>query len=345
MSSTAPRSRPTMADVAARAGVSKMTVSRVVNGRAGVSASMHARVQAAIEALGYVPSHRGRSLAVGRTRLLGMLVLDVVSEWVWPLIRGAGREAEVRGYQLLLRTTGMGEVASFDVRQPSLASDLFDGLIIVSWRVPLAFARQLARRRFPVVLVDAFQRPRRIDWVSSEDRRGAYQATRHLLELGHRRITFISGGREPYLARERLAGFQAAMEEARLMGRIVHGDFTRQSGYQHAIDLLQRNHCPTAIFAANDLMAIGVLDAAKELGVEVPGRLSVFGFDDIQSASRTSPALTTMARPYDEMGAAAVVRVVEAVEAPDDARRVSQIDLPTRLVIRASTGAPHNDEL
>lgn len=124
------------------------------------------------------------------------------------------------------------------------------------------------------------------------------------------------------------------------MGRVLHGDFTHQSGYRHALELLNAPHGPTAIFAANDLMAIGVLDAAKELRVEVPSQLSVFGFDDIQSASRTSPALTTVARPYDEMGAAAVARAVEAVEAPEDVRRAIQVDLPTRLVIRSSTGAP-----
>jgi LacI family transcriptional regulator len=331
--------RPTMADVAARAGVSKMTVSRVVNGYPGVSSEVSRRVGRAIRQLSYVPSQRARSLAVGRTQLLGMIVLDVVSEWVWPLIRGAGREAERLGYQVLLRTTGAGRVA--DLPDPQLDSDLLDGLIIVSWRVPLAFSRQLARRGYPVVLIDAFERPSEIAWVSSQDREGARQATRHLTGLGHRRIAFISGGAEPYLAQERLAGFQQGLQEAGLrLTDVVHGDFSRPSGYRLARRLLRRKRPPTAIFAANDLMAIGALDAAGELGVAVPAQLSVVGFDDISSAGHIRPALTTVARPYEEMGARAVQQMVEAVHAPPRARPVRQLDLPTHLVVRESTAAP-----
>jgi len=331
--------RPTMADVAARAGVSKMTVSRVVNGYPGVSPEISRRVGRAIRQLSYVPSQRGRSLAVGRTQLLGMIVLDVVSEWVWPLIRGAGREAERLGYQVLLRTTGAGQVA--DLRDPQLDSDLLDGLIIVSWRVPLAFSRQLARRGFPVVLIDAFDRPSGIAWVSSQDREGARQAALHLTGLGHRRIAFISGGAEPYLARERLAGFRQGLLEAGVRSLdTVQGDFSRQSGYRLARRLLRRKRPPTAIFAANDLMAIGALDAARELRVPVPAQLSVVGFDDISSAGHVRPALTTVARPYEEMGARAVQQMVEAVRAPAGSRPARQLDLPTHLVVRESTAAP-----
>lgn len=330
--------RPTMADVAARAGVSKMSVSRVVNRAPGVSPQMSLRVEQAIRQLSYVPSQRGRSLAVGRTQLLGMIVLDVVSEWVWPLIRGAGREAERLGYQVLLRTTGAGRVA--DLPDPQLDSDLLDGLIIVSWRVPLAFARQLARRGYPVVLIDAFERPSGIAWVSSQDREGARLATLHLTGLGHRRIAFISGGAQPYLARERLAGFRQGLQEAGVRGaEVVQGDFTRPSGFRLAQRLLRRRQPPTAIFAANDLMAIGALDAAQATEVAVPERLSVVGFDDISSAGHVRPALTTVARPYEEMGASAVQAMVEAVRYPPGTRPARQLDLPTRLVVRESTGA------
>lgn len=337
------RMRPTMADVAERAGVSKMTVSRVVNGRPGVSAASARRVNEAIRTLNYVLSYRGRSLAVGSTHLIGMIVLDVVSEWVWPLITGAGREAEQQGYQLLLRTTGGGEVGSLDVQPPSPGGDLLDGMIIVSWRIPLTFARQLARRHFPVVLVDAYQRPRRISWVSCEDRRGAREAALHLAALGHRRIAFIGGGEDPYLARERLLGFRDGLAEAGLRGRetrVVQGDFTRQSGYRQALRLLGKGSRPTAIFAANDLMAIGVLDAAKEVGVGVPADLSVVGFDGIASGEHVTPTLSTVRRPYDEMGATAVRLLVEAIGIPEQDRAVRQVDLPTSLIARESTAAP-----
>jgi LacI family transcriptional regulator len=327
-----------MADVAARAGVSKMSVSRVVNGYPGVSPELSRKVGRAIRQLSYVPSQRGRSLAVGHTQLLGMIVLDVVSEWVWPLIRGAGREAERLGYQVLLRTTGAGRVA--DLPDPQLDSDLLDGLIIVSWRVPLAFSRRLARRGYPVVLVDAFDRPRGIAWVSSQDREGARLATRHLTDLGHRRIAFISGGAQPYLARQRLAGFRRGLQEAGIRSAVVlQGDFSRLSGLRLARRLLRGRRPPTAIFAANDLMAIGALDAARELEVAVPAELSLVGFDDISSAGHVRPALTTVARPYEEMGALAVQQMVEAVRRPAGARPARQLDLPTRLVVRESTAA------
>lgn len=330
--------RPTMADVAARAGVSKMSVSRVINRASGVSPEMTARVQRAIRQLSYIPSQRARSLAVGRTQLLGMIVLDVVSEWVWPLIRGAGQRAEDLGYQILLRTTGAGKVA--DLPDPQLDSDLLDGLIIVSWRVPVIFARRLARRGYPVVLIDAFERPSGIAWVSSQDREGARQATLHLRRLGHRRIAFISGGAAPYLARERLAGFRQGLTQSGAgTPDVVQGDFTRDSGYRAARRLLRRKHPPTAIFAANDLMAIGALEAARQLQVSVPGQLSLVGFDDISSAGHLQPALTTVARPYEAMGALAVQQMVDTMRAPAGERFAQQIDLPTRLVVRESTAA------
>jgi LacI family transcriptional regulator len=209
----------------------------------------------------------------------------------------------------------------------------------VSWRVPLAFARQLAARSYPVVLIDAFDRPSGIAWVSTQDREGARQATLHLTGLGHRRIAFIGGGAAPYLARERVAGYQQGLREAGVRpADVLQGDFSRQSGFRLAQRLLRRKQPPTAIFAANDLMAIGVLDAAREMGVAVPAQLSVVGFDDISSAGHVRPALTTVARPYERMGALAVQQMVETVRTPAGARSARQLDLPTHLVVRESTG-------
>lgn len=337
------RARPTMADVAAEAGVSKMTVSRVLNGKEGVAEETAARVLRAVDALSYVRSHRGRSLAVGQSQVLGMIVLDISSEWIWPLVRGAGQQAEELGYQILLRTTGAGDVASFDARQSPFGSDLLDGLIVVSWRVPLAFSRELARRHYPVVLVDAYQRPTSVSWVGCKDRQGARQAVNHLVSLGHRQIGFISGGRRPFLATERADGFKEGMTAAGLpieTDLLVHGDFTRRSGYRAARQLLEGEDRPTAIFASNDLMAIGALNAARELGFTVPDELSVVGFDDIASAAHSQPPLTTVARPYIEMGASAVRQLIETISTPPEERKAAQMDLPTELTFRSSTAAP-----
>ncbi len=335
--------RPTMADVARRAGVSKMTVSRVINQQPGVSEKIRARVAKSIDRLSYVPSQRGRSLAVGRSNLLGLLVLDVTSEWVWSLIVGAGQAAEAIGYQLVLRTTGPGEVASFDTRKPLFGGDLVDGLIIISWLVPVTFALELAQRHFPVVLIDAYARPDGVNWVSADDRAGARAATLHLAQLGHRRIGFIGGGEQPYLARQRLLGFRDGLATSGLdenQVAIAHGDFSRKSGHRLARDLLRRRPRPTAIFAASDPMALGVFDAAYELGLSVPADLSVVGFDNTPMATHVNPALTTVARSYHEMGAASVRLLVETA---GQAARISparQIDLPTELVVRQSTAPP-----
>jgi LacI family transcriptional regulator len=300
-------------------------------------------VLGAITSLGYVPSQRGRSLAVGRSNLLGMIVLNVTSEWVWSLIVGAGQAAEALGYQVLLRTTGPGAVASFDTAQPVFGSDLVDGLIIVSWRVPVSFARGLARRRFPVVLIDGYARPERVGWVSTEDRAGARAAAAYLAGLGHRAIGFIGGGETAYLARQRQEGFLEAVEAAGFAAidvTIAQGDFSRESGRRQAQVLLARRPRPTAILAANDPMAVGVLDAALELGISVPRDLSIVGFDDTPMATHVTPALTTVARPYHGMGEAAVRLLVEALAADPARRRARQVDLSTHLVVRESTAPP-----
>jgi LacI family transcriptional regulator len=337
--------RPTMAEVARQARVSKMTVSRVINAQPGVSDKTRARVAKAIDRLGYVPSQRGRSLAVGRSNLLGIIVLDVTSEWVWSLVVGAGQAAEALGYQILLQTTGPGEVASFKPHRPALGGDLVDGLIIVSWRVPVAFALDLAQRHFPVALIDAYVRPDRVNWVSADDRAGARAATLHLAELGHRRIGFIGGGEEPYLAQQRLLGFRDGLAASGL-GQdeviIAHGDFNRESGYRLAQALLQERRRPTAIFAANDPMAMGAFDAARELGLSVPDDLSIIGFDDTPMATHVSPTLTTVARPYCDMGATAIQLLVDAVSAAPGESQSRQVDLATELIIRQSTAPPRS---
>jgi LacI family transcriptional regulator len=277
---------------------------------------------------------------VGRTNLLGLIVLDITSEWVWPLVRGAGKAAEAENYQLLLQTTGTGEVATFGHQDPLLSDDYVDGLIIISWRVPLSSVQRLAKRGFPVVLIDAFRRLDDVSWVSADDHRGARLATEHLIQLGHRRIGFIGGGEAPYLAQQRLAGFREALAVADVEPSgcpVVEGDFSQRSGYAAAAELMALSRRPTAIFAANDLMAMGAMTAMQELGLRVPDDMSVVGFDDIASAARLSPGLTTVARPYAEMGAMAVKLATRLMQSNDGSHRPIQTDLPVELVIRQST--------
>ena len=200
--------RVTIGRVAERARVSKMTVSRVINQRPGVAPRLRARVQRVIDELGYVPSARARSLAIGRGNVIGLILPDIVSEWTTPLLLGVGEAAEALGFQMLVRTTGRGQTYTSDAPDLLTGSDLAEGVIVNSWRVPLAFAQRVAGRGGAIVVIDGYARAADVPWVSATDRAGACEAVLYLASLGHRRIGFIGGGREPYLAQERLSGFR-----------------------------------------------------------------------------------------------------------------------------------------
>ena len=336
--------RVTIARVAQRARVSKMTVSRVINQRPGVAPRLRARVQRVIDQLGYVPSARARSLAIGHGNVIGLLLPDVVSEWTTPLLLGVGEAAEALGYQMLVRTTGRGQTYTADAPDLLTGSDLAEGVIVSSWRVPLELAQKVMRRHGAIVIIDGFARAKDVPWVSAADRAGARAAARYLVGLGHRRIAFIGGGRQPYLARERLAGFREGLAEAGLRpepGLTVQGNFQRESGYTCARRLLRLPEPPTAILAANDPMAVGVLQAAHELGLRLPEALSVVGFDDTLAIG-TYPALTTVTRDYKEMGRAAMRLLADQLRGDAQGPRGAavQIDVPTALVVRQSTAPP-----
>jgi LacI family transcriptional regulator len=333
--------RPTIAEIARRARVSKMTVSRVINDRPGASPKLRARVQKVIEQMGYVPSVLARSLSKGRSDVIGMFVPDIISEWITPLLLGAGEAAAALGFQVLLSTTGRGEAFAPNAHELLIRSDLISGLIAASWRVPITFAQQMVRRGTPVVVIDGFIRHHDVLWVSAADRAGAFEITQHLIRLGHQRLAFIGGG-DSYLAQERLGGFLEALAAAGLKPQkslLTHGDFTRESGYACARRLLSQPNRPTAIFAANDPMAVGALQAAHDLRLALPKDLSIVGFDDTLAAG-TYPPLTTVARDYKEMGRTAVRLLAEHLNGKAPPGPLAQIDVPTRLVIRQSTASP-----
>jgi LacI family transcriptional regulator len=309
----------------------------VINERPNVSPATRARVLEAIERLGYVPSAQARGLAVGRSNAVGILVPDIISEWTLPLVLGAARAAEQRGYRLVLHTTGTGRVERESTQETMVSADLVDGLIVASWRVPIPWARKVDRQKLPVVLVDGYARPQDVLWVSATDREGMREAARHLLRLGHRRIAFIGGGEKAYLAQQRFAGFVDGLEEAGLGpdgDLILQGDFTRESGYHQARHLIQMSPRPTALLCASDPMAVGALQALHEMALAVPEEISVMGFDDTL-APQTSPPLTTVRRPYAAMGEMALRLLVEESDKPH-----RQVDLPAELVIRASVAPP-----
>ncbi|HEX3790157.1 MAG TPA: LacI family DNA-binding transcriptional regulator [Pseudonocardiaceae bacterium] len=327
----------TIADVAARAGVSKTTVSRVLNGKGELDQSTAARVRQVIAELGYVPSSRAVGLARGRTRIVGMLVPSLTWPWMGDVLQGAVDVIEEDGYGLLLFTCNRGEES---MRQfaSQVSARSFDGLLVIEPEGTLDYITELHARGLPVVLIDDRGHQPLFPSVATTNRIGGAQAADHLLGLGRRRPLVVTGLERFGCTQERLAGFADTFAAAGLPlspELVVQGDFTFDCGYFAVKQLGARNQSFDAVFAHNDLSAAGAIKAAHEAGLRVPEDVAVVGFDDIPFATQTNPPLTTVRQPLREMGAAAAQMLMAyfAGTPLPDAPTV----LPTTLITRAST--------
>jgi LacI family transcriptional regulator len=338
--------RVTIFDVAAAAGVSYSTVSRVVNGYAHIKPETRRRVEVAMRDLGYVANLSARSLAGGRSQTVGLLVYELGSSFFMALVQGIDAEVSRMDYDMLLCTTHQRKQRETE-HVGRLAAGLVDGLLIVLPRNLDAYVTQLRRQGMPFVLLDHDADEEDVDHDSNVVRatsaRGGEEAATHLIGLGHRRIGVITGPLHVGSARRRLEGFRAALERHGIPfdpALQAESDFLEASGYAAAIRLLTSSEPPTAIFASSDAVAVGVLNAAGELGLSVPGDLSIVGFDDLPEASYVRPQLTTVRQPVAEMGRVATRRLVEMIESPDGAGTAQVIELPTKLLVRGSTAPP-----
>jgi LacI family transcriptional regulator len=326
----------TVRDVARVANVSIATVSRVVNDRYGVNEGTAARVRAAIEELGYESSLVARSLRSRRTHVLGFVTLEFVS-WTTEVLQGVTEAVRGSGYDLIVYVNSEvhGKASEgWEQRQvSSLSGTLTDGCLIAApWTE--------VRSNRPLVAVDPIH-DAQMNAVGAENRQGAILAVEHLLALGHRRIGFIGGRSVLASARAREQGFTQAMKKAgievdpSLLGR---GDFVPQETLEPARALLDRADPPTAVFAANDEMALELLKVAEHLGYRVPEDLSVVGFDNVPAAAMVTPGLTTVDQHPRHLGYEAAQLLLRLIEQPDqDQQRLS---LPTELVVRGSTAPP-----
>lgn len=333
-----PRSRSvTIHDVARAAGVSISTVSRVLNGKEDVADETRQRVWAAVAALGYTSNLAARSMRSRRTGLLGLILPDVGHPFAIEILKGVNRAIAESPFDLIVYTTGSVQksgAAEHEQRYVALLNNsIADGSVIVAPASP-SFQTEA-----PVVAVDPHVACPGYPAVQATNYEGAREATCYLISLGHRRIGFIGGRAELASANQRLQGYLDALREAGLPvdpSLIVPGDYTTESGYRGALQLLQRPDPPTAIFAANDQSALGVLRAAAERGVRVPQDLSVVGFDNIPEAHYHG--LTTVDQFIAEMGYIAMrmlMRLVEGEALPDPLYR-----MPTQLVVRQSCAPP-----
>ncbi len=325
-------SRVKLADVAAHAGVSVATVSKVVNERYGVSKETVDRVRSSIDELGYAGNLSASSLRSSRTNVLGILVA-AFEPYSAELLKGASRVAEDSEYELLA-FTGRNAPGWERRSLARLGGTLIDGAILVTPTVVSANAP------IPVVAVDPHYGPSDLAWVDADSYRGARLATEHLIGLGHRRIGLLGGRRDLDSAVLRERGYRDSMTAA---GIDLDESLVRDAGYEAepalvaARELLQRGDRPTAIFAANDMSALSVVAVAKSLGIRVPEDLSVVGFDDVPDAALANPPLTTVRQPLQRMGEEAMKLLLDLL---GDVDRPRHVRLPVELVQRATCASP-----
>ncbi len=330
----------TLADVAVHAGVSKMTVSKVVNRKPGISEATRTRVLESVETLGYTVHASARALAAGRADTLGVLLPDLYSQYISEILRGSDEVALGAGQELLISTT---RVRHEQRNIGRFSPGLVDGLLIVLPNSLQSYERALNTLRLPVVVIapgeeEASENPQ-FPSVDADHYTGARLAMDHLLSLGHRRIGFISSTTHSAPSLKRLRGYREGLLTAGIaLDRDLEatGDFTQQTGFRAARTLLALPEPPTAIFAINDVSAFGAIEAVKDWGLRVPEDVSVIGFDDIPQASQVYPPLTTIRQPLLEMGAAGtrqLLNLIHGVGAVSDT-----LILPTELIVRSSTG-------
>jgi LacI family transcriptional regulator len=327
----------TIADVAARAGVSKTTVSRVLNGKGELDAETAARVRKVIADLGYVPSSRAVGLARGRTRTVGMLVPTLTWPWMGEVLQGVVDTVESAGFGLLLFTCNRGDESMRQFASQVSASS-FDGLLVIEPEGTIDYIAELYARGLPVVLIDDRDNRPQFPSVGTTNHEGGASAARHLLDLGRRRPLVITGPPQFGCTLERQLGFAEAFEAAGvpLEPRLVfEGDFTFDRARDIVRQTIERGLPFDALFAHNDLSAAGAITALREVSVRVPDDVVVVGFDDLDIATHTDPPLTTVHQPLREMGSTAAKLLLEHFAgAPLPAQ--AQI-IPTTLIVRGSS--------
>lgn len=327
----------TIKDVAREANVSVASVSRVLNGLGGVTPETKKIVREVAARLNYIPDNAARSLITGRTNTIGAVLPDLYGEFFSELIRGIDLAARARGLHLLVSSSHDG-VADAAAAVRAMRGRV-DGMLILSEYVDAAFLEENLPEKLPAVLLDSPVKSARYPVLNIDNRAGAIAMVRHLVEAGHQRVAFITGPKTNFDAQQREKGYRAAMAkhapDASLV--VVDGDFTEESGYRAARELLARKPRPQAVFAANDMMAIGCLYAFKEAGINVPGDIALAGFDDILIARYVTPPLSTVQVRIADLGRLALERLAALLN-PTDKTPASVETLGCDIVIRESCG-------
>lgn len=335
--------QPTQVDVAKRAGVSRATVSYVINGQANgrVPEETRQRVLDAVAELGYLPDARAQALRSGSTKTIGIIIPDIHNPHFWEYVDGIQQEARAAGYHLLVSSTALSQQYEIDTLK-ELARRRIDGLIIQGSFTSRSdkstqILKQLLKRQIPIVKIG--DTTGEIDSVWADYHTVTNEVMTYLFSLNHRRIGFIYGVQAPILAEDRLQPYQEFLETSGIPATeelIVHCGPTIEDGYQAARHLLSLSPRPTAVIAINDLLAIGALRAAADLDIHVPSQFSLVSYDDISMSRYQIPRLTTVSKEPTKLGREAMKLILARIQEPN--RPVQKIDMPIRLIIRESTG-------
>lgn len=359
--------KATIRDIADLAGVSTATVSRVLNNKPDVDPATREKVLRIVEEQQFVPSITAAGLPNGRSRLIGVLIPDLTWPLIPDLMRGIGEVVGSTSYELILYsiTDANHEKDRSDVIDRIVGTRLAAGLLAVFPGRSLRHLSDLHSRDFPVVLIDDQGiPPAGTPWIGADNRLGAYEATRHLLRLGHRRIAHIQGPLKYQVSHDRYQGYCDALKEDGISldpALVMEGDFMPPTGRActHAFLDLPAWKRPTAIFAGSDYMAYGAISAIEQRGLRVPDDVAVVGFDDNPSSAHMEPALTTVKQPFFEMGRRACELLLAFVDTPRSMNGLNHsngwkpeasaslfdepvhIKMPTSFIVRASCGASH----
>lgn len=329
--------RPTIYDVARLAGVSTATVSRALNGTAQIAPATRTAIDQAVEQLGYRPNTIARSLVTKSTQTIAFLLPDITNPFYASLVSGIQQITLERDHTMLLCTTESDPEREEQylnlLRSKQVDGALVDGLVLPPDRIA-----RFVEDGFPIVCLDRDIDSPSVPLVQVDNRLGARMATEHLLSLGHTRIAHVAGAEGLRISEQRVAGYRDALTQAGVAwdpSLVVTGSFTEGGGYDATRALLESSAEPTAVFAANDLSAIGAINAIVESGWRVPMDVSVVGFDDLRLSAFTSPPLTTIHQPGEEIAKRATEILVDLIRG----RSVHQLQylIEPRLVVRSST--------
>lgn len=328
-------SRPTLRDVARKAGVSHQTVSRVINGSADVLPETRALVEAAVEQMGYRPNAIARSMAQGQTHTLACISPNLTDFTFASVIEGA--EVEARQHKYFMLSSSASDPEAFrELVDELVGHRRVDGLIVIN---PYADERfEFIPKDFPLVFVGASAHEKNICSVSLDDEKVAYEATRHLIDLGHTNIALVTGPMEEDCSQDRTEGYRRALSEAGIAfdeSMVIEGDWTATSGQDALLSFIEQGHVPTAVFAQNDRMAMGVLRAARDANIKVPSQLAVIGVDDMPLSSYFDPPLTTMRQDIPRIGREATRMLLDMIQ--KKATETRDLKLHAELVVRQST--------